>query len=143
MLTEIYSHEDQEWLLGHPEEVRRFIKSAKTSEQADVDRYNNRSNTGTDYTNQPEERTEQHKMPDGSPIFGEDSPHDIGKHLDAVCAEQPVGLSPDATHAVLKHLKYRQCNDEYYLSCEALAALKGELLALDHAYPVLTHEHHQ
>lgn len=33
MLTEIYSHKDQEWLLGHAKEVRRFIKSAKASDE--------------------------------------------------------------------------------------------------------------
>lgn len=45
--------------------------------------------------------------------------------------EQPVELSLDPTHALLKHLKYRRCDDEYYLSREGLAALKGELLAIE------------
>lgn len=45
--------------------------------------------------------------------------------------EKSVELSMDPTHAVLKHLKYRRCDDEYYLSRNGLAALKGELLAIE------------
>lgn len=32
---------------------------------------------------------------------------------------------------VLKYLSYRRCDDEYYISKEKLAALRGELLAYD------------
>jgi hypothetical protein len=33
-----------------------------------------------------------HRTPDGRPIFGEDSPHDIGGYLEALVKEQPVEI---------------------------------------------------
>lgn len=46
-------------------------------------------------TGAQETRVSRNHMPDGRLIFGEDSPHDVGEHLDALVKDQPAGFSPD------------------------------------------------
>ncbi len=71
-----------------------------------------------------------HRMPDGRPIFGEDSPHNIREHLENLGAEQPVDSATDLCNAVYRSLE--QCEED-------LDRKKRQMTAHDAYQAILQH----
>lgn len=74
-----------------------------------------------------------HRMPDGRPIFGEDSPHNIGEHLESLAKDQPVGLTDQQICDIIAifsnpespKIKCEECNGSGHIDVEDEDGYKG------------------